>query len=105
MKPNGNRSAMDRGDLRIVGWIIIGLGLVSVVLALATLVIAVLSQRLTLQPFAPLVGGTSVILLGLGFTLPPERASLAKRLAMVSILLAIAGLLISVRGIVSLLQD
>ncbi len=105
MKPHGNRPAMDRGDLRICGWIIIGLGLVGVVLSLATLVLAVSSHRLTLQPFAPLVIGTSVILLGLRFTLPPERASLAKRLAVASILLAIVGLLISIRGLVILLKE
>lgn len=105
MKPPGNRPPMDRGDLRIYGWIIIDLGLIGVVLSLATLVMAVSSQRFTLQPFASLVGGTSVILLGLRFTLPPERASLAKRLAVASILLAIAGLLMSIRGIVILLQE
>ncbi len=96
---------MNCGDLRILGWIIIQLGLVSVVLSLATLLIGAPSQGLTLQPFALLVLGTAVILVGLRFTLPPERASLAKRLAMMSILLATVGTLMSIRAIVILLQD
>lgn len=96
---------MNRGDLRILGWIIIGLGLVGVVLSLATLLIGAPSQGLALQPFALLVIGTAVILLGLRFTLPPERASLAMRLAMISILLATVGTVMTIRAIVILLQD
>ncbi len=86
---------MDAQGYRIIGGIVIFMGIAGLVLNIASLFVVLFTSQSVIHVVGQCVGAAAVVVLGVGLVLRPQREHLSKRLNIIAGVLALAALVLS----------